>query len=61
MMSDWYTDFEQDVIQKLKGHKRSAAPDGWYFFAPAFATGVITGQVIGREKDGRIRETNKIL
>jgi hypothetical protein len=39
----------------------SPATDVWYFFAPAFATGVITGQVIGGKKDRRIRETNKIL
>ncbi len=161
-MSDWYTDFEQDVVRKLKGHKRSdlrffrideylsmaekidvlasscrechsfrlemdkqrdllakavgepsrerreldriqsrmsdhlrkehgffpayyftyrysffftvcllavaffaylfsPATDVWYFFAPAFAAGVITGQVIGGKKDRTIRETNKIL
>lgn len=39
----------------------SPATDVWYFFAPAFAAGVISGQVVGGKKDRTIRETNKIL
>lgn len=31
------------------------------FYSPAFAVGVITGQVIGGKRDRKIRESNKIL
>ena len=31
------------------------------FYSPAFAVGVVTGQIIGGKKDRKIRETNKIL
>lgn len=39
----------------------SPATDVWYFFAPAFAAGVISGQVIGGKRDRVVRETGKIL
>ncbi|PTN08378.1 hypothetical protein [Mangrovibacterium marinum] len=31
------------------------------FYSPAFAIGVITGQVIGGKKDRKVRDSNKIL
>lgn len=37
------------------------AADVWYFLAPAFVAGVISGQVVGGKKDRLIRKTNKIL
>lgn len=37
------------------------AADVWFFFAPAFVVGVISGQVIGGKKDRVIRKTSKIL
>ncbi len=33
----------------------------WVFLTPAFAIGVITGQIVGGRKDRRVREENRIL
>lgn len=37
------------------------ALDKAIFYSPAFALGVVTGQIIGGKRDRKIRETNKIL
>lgn len=37
------------------------AADIFVFLAPAFAIGVVTGQVIGGKKDRRVRDENKLL
>lgn len=37
------------------------AVEKFVFYSPAFAVGVITGQVIGSKKDRKVRESNKIL
>lgn len=42
-------------------HLFSPASDVWFFIAPAFAVGVVTGQIVGGKKDRRIRKAKKIL